>query len=77
MEDKSLNIMLIVIFGMAGTAILTLAWLQPMSGSGRILTTLIGSVGLLVAAFRARLLRSPQVSAEDEAMVKVELKDKS
>ena len=64
MEDKSLNIMLIVIFGMAGTAILTLAWLQPMSLIDRLLTTIIALIGLLWMVIRVVLLVLARVNAK-------------
>jgi len=59
MRDKSLGILLMVIFGLSGVAILLLAWLQPMAGSERILATLAGSVGLLLASLKARRVRPP------------------
>ena len=71
MIDKSLSIFLMVIFGISGTAILMLAWLRPMPESERILSTFIGSVGLIVAFTRALLLKSPQ-SRTDVEMVQVE-----
>jgi len=77
MKDKSLNVLLVVLFGLSGTAVLALAWLQPMSDSARILSTFIGSFGLLVASIRAWMLKSPNVGTDDNIMVKVELKDKS
>ena len=76
MKDKSLNVLLVVLFGISGTAVLALAWLQPMSDSARILSTFIGSIGLLVASIRAWMLKSPNVGSDDNIMVKVELKDK-
>ncbi len=62
MEDKSLNVFLMVLFGISGIAILILAWVRPMTASESILTTLIGSAGLFMALTRARLLKSPQVT---------------
>ena len=77
MIDKSLGIFLMIIFGLSGIAILTLAWLQPLPASEKILTTLIGSTGLFVALVRALQLRSlpSGVDAED-SMIKVEAKEK-
>ena len=77
MGDKSLSILLVVLFGISGMTILVLAWVQPMPASERILTTIIGSVGLLVALVRARLLQSPQAKVDTEqVLVGVEAKDK-
>ena len=61
MRDKSLDILLMALFGASGIAILLLAWLQPMADSERILTTLIGSVGLLLASIKAKQAKSPPV----------------
>ena len=53
MKDKGLNIFLSVLFGISGIAILLLAWTEPASLLERILTTAIGSVGLIWAFSRA------------------------
>lgn len=57
MTDKSLDIFLMVLFGLGGLAILTLAWVQPMPTSERILATVIGSIGLVWVFFRALSLK--------------------
>jgi len=57
--DKSMSIFLVVFFGISGAVITTMAWLQPMPVSERILVTLIGSVGLVVALVRGLMIRSP------------------
>ena len=57
--DRSMSIFLVVFFGVSGAVITTLAWLQPMPVSERILVTLVGSVGLLVALVRGLMIRSP------------------
>ena len=57
MNDKSLDIFLMVLFGLGGLAILTLAWVQPMPASERILATIIGSIGLVWVFFRALSLK--------------------
>ena len=78
MRDKSLSIFLIVLFGASGIAILMLAWIWPMPISERILTTFIGSVGLLVAFIRALLFKLPRSETDTEqGVVKVEVKDES
>jgi len=58
MRDKALDIFLIVFFGMAGMAVLILAWTQPMPVSERILTTSAGSIGLLGALIWALMFKS-------------------
>ena len=70
-RDKSLGIFMVVFFGMAGIAVLIIAWTQPMPVSERILSTSAGSIGLLVALIRALMFKSlrtrtgvPPVSAE-------------
>ena len=78
MRDKSLDIFLIVFFGVSGMAILTLAWLRPMVVPERILTTFIGSAGFFVAVIRALCLRSPQGGTNTEpVLVGVEVEDKT
>ena len=64
MKDKSLNITLISIFGISGIAMLMLAWLQPMPGSERGMTFLIGSIGLLMALIRALMLKTQRIQTE-------------
>ena len=75
-RDKSLSILLVVLFGISGVAILVLTWLQPMPGMERVLSTLIGATGLLVATGRGMLLRSAKAGANAESVpVKVEVKE--
>ena len=77
MRDKSLNIFLIVLFGMSSIAILMLAWLWQMPESERILATFIGSIGLFVVFIRALMLRSLHASTESEQVaVEIEVEDK-
>jgi len=57
MRDKALDILLMVLFGMGGIAVLTLAWARPMPVSERILATFVGSIGLLWVLIRVLLLR--------------------
>ena len=78
MGDKSLGILLMVLFGISSITILVLAWLWPMSGLERILTTFIGVSGLLVALSRIPLLKSVRVKADvSQVMVQVEVQEKS
>jgi hypothetical protein len=55
-RDKTLDIFLMVLFGIGGIAILILAWTRPMSLAERILTTSIGSIGISWALVRAVIL---------------------
>ncbi|GEM_PF-1083435 len=57
MTDRTLDIFLMVLFGLGGLTILTLAWVQPMPASERILATIIGSIGLVWVFFRALSLK--------------------
>ncbi len=68
MKDQSMNVLLMVLFGLSGIAILMLAWLQPMPVADRIIATVIGSSGLLVAPVRAwRLKFSPAKMGSERA----------
>ena len=58
MGDKGLDIFLIVLFGISGITILVLAWTQPVSLSERILTTAVGSVGIIWALIKTLTLVS-------------------
>lgn len=77
MIDKSLNMFLVVLFGVSGIAILVLAWVWPMPASERIIATFVGSTGFFMALIRALLLKSPRVRTDaEQSTVKVEAKDK-
>ena len=76
MRDKSLGVFLMVIFGVSGAAVLALAWTGTLSGSERIMATLMGLVGLLVAAVQVTLLKSPRDNADNEKVpMKVEVEN--
>jgi hypothetical protein len=75
MQDKSLDIFLILLFGVSGIAVLVLAWLWPVMAPERIPATFIGSVGVFVAAARALHFKSPQSRANAEQVL-VEAEDK-
>ena len=47
MIDKSLNMFLMVLFGVSGIAILVLAWVWPMPASERIIATFVAQLGSL------------------------------
>ena len=72
MKDKSLDILLVVLFGLSGMTILTLAWVQPMVISERILTAIIGSIGLTVALTKWLMLKSA-LARENTRQVLVEV----
>lgn len=72
MKDKSLGIWLIVMFGVSGLAVITLAWLWPTLQSDRIVATLTGLVGIAIAAICALTLR--QSPAEKQVTVEAESK---
>ena len=77
MRDKSLGILLMVLFGISGITVLVLAWLWPMPGTERILTTFIGAFGLCVALSRMPLLKSAKPRADaEQVIIKVEAEDK-
>ena len=77
MRDKSLGILLMVLFGISGITVLVLAWLWPMPGTERILTTFIGAFGLCVALSRVPLLKSAKPRADaEQVIIKVEAEDK-
>ena len=77
MKDKSLDILLVVLFGLSGMTILTLAWVQPMAISERILTTIIGSIGLIVSLTKWLMLKSaPARESTRQVFIEVGVKDK-
>jgi len=57
MKDKSLGIWLIILFGVSGLAAISLGWLLPWLESERILTTLAGLAGILIALIQVFVLR--------------------
>ena len=77
MRDKSLEILLMVLFGISGITVLMLAWLWPALASDRIMATLAGLTGLFVALTRALMLKRLPVTKDNApAMIKVEAKDR-
>ena len=66
-KDRSLSILLMVLFGLSGTFILVFTWLQPMTGMERVLSNILGAIGLGVALSRIPSLkfsRAEEVPAE-------------
>ena len=77
MRDKSLSIILMVLFGIAGITILALAWLRPMPELERGLTTFIGLFGLFMAVSRLPMLKSPKAGTDaDQVVVEVKVQNK-
>ena len=58
MRDKSLDVLLMILFGIGGITIMVLTWSQTMQLPERILSTSIGMIGLIWTASRVRLLKS-------------------
>ena len=77
MRDRSLGILLMVLFGISGIAILTLAWLRPMPELERVTATFIGSFGLFVALSRITLFKSAKTKTDTgQFAVEAEVQDK-
>ncbi len=75
MKDKSLGIWLIVLFGVSGLAAISLGWLLPWLESERIVATLAGLGGIMIAVIRALMLR--QSSDNKEVPVEIEAENES
>jgi hypothetical protein len=75
--DRSLGILLMVLFGVSGIIILVFTWLQPMSGiMERVLSTVLGAIGLGVALSRIPFLKFPKAGTEaEEVPVEVKARD--
>ena len=58
MREKSLDVLLMILFGIGGITIMVLTWSQTMELPERILSTSIGTLGLIWTAARVRLLKS-------------------
>ena len=58
MKDKSLDVLLMILFGIGGITIVVLTWSQAMQLPERMLSTSIGMIGLIWTASRVRLLKS-------------------
>ena len=77
MRDKSLGIWMIAIFGISGLSVMALAWLWPTLHSERLVASLTGSVGLLIAIIHViALKKSPAGMNTEKAAVNVEVEDK-
>ena len=76
MKDKSLEIWLIAIFGISGLAVTILAWLWPAMESDRIMATLAGLTGLLIALFRYVGLKKLIRTEPERIPAKVEIRER-
>ena len=74
-RDRSLSILLMVLFGLSGTFILVFTWLQPMPGTERVLSNILGAIGLGVALSRIPSLKFSKAGVE-VAEVPVEVKSR-
>jgi len=63
-RDRSLSVLLMVLFGISGTFILVFTWLQPMPGMERVLSFVLGVIGLGVAVSRIPSLKFPKAGME-------------
>ena len=68
-RDRSLGILLMVLFGSSGIFILVFTWLQPMPGMEKVLSTVLGAVGLGVALSRLPTLKFHKAGAEAEKVL--------
>ena len=65
-----------VLFGVSGIIILVFTWLQPMPGMERVLSTVLGAIGLGVALSRIPFLKFPKAGTEtEEVPVEVKARD--
>ena len=70
MNDKSMDIFLMLLFGIGGVVIFILTWVQSMPLMERILSVLFGSVGIFWVLIHV-LLRRPTRTRMDRTLVKV------
>lgn len=57
MKDKSLDVLLMILFGIGGITIMVLTWSQIMQLPERLLNTSIGMIGLIWSALRVFSLK--------------------
>ena len=58
MRDRSLDTLLMILFGISGITIMVVIWLHTMQLPERILSTYIGMIWLIWIASRGHLLKS-------------------
>ena len=76
MKDRSMDITLIIVFGISGIAVTLLAWLWPAMESERITATLAGMLGLLIGLVRYIGLRKSIKRENERITVEVETRSK-
>ena len=76
MKDKSLEIMLMAVFGITGLTITMMAWLWPAMEAQRIMATLVGLVGILTAVYKYVGLRKLSRQGEERIAIRVEANEK-
>ena len=64
MKDRSLGVMLMLIFGGSGLGAIVVTWALPGFVSDRITATLVGAAGILVATVCGLMLRRHQDTAD-------------
>lgn len=66
MKDKSLDVLLMILFGIGGITIMVLTWSQIMQLPERLLNTSIGMIGLIWSALRVFSLKSITTELVDQ-----------
>lgn len=77
MEDKSLNIMLMVMFGISGVTMLFLTWLLPELMVEKVPAIFCGAIGIVVAMVLGLTLRSAGRAIIMKQVSVIKIKDKS
>jgi hypothetical protein len=72
MKDRSLGIMLIMIFGLSGLAVMLLGWMLPSLEADRVTATITGIFGLVVASGVGIMLRPSTGKDRGTRALKVE-----
>ncbi len=77
MKDKSLEIVLIIIFGLAGLVLLAATWVMPELQLDRVTATIGGAIGVGFAVIRWRMFhRESSDRAEKSVPVGVRANDR-
>ncbi len=70
MDNKSLGMLLIILFGIPGAVVITLAWFWPGLHIDKILATLGGMVGMGIALAQGlRLRRCARVAVKENSNI--------
>ena len=76
MKDRSLDILIMIFFGVSGITILLLAWLKPMMLPDKLLAAGIGSVGVFYAGMKATRSLTHRGVSKGENLVAAEIEDR-